>query len=511
MPGIVTKRFRIHNAEQFKEAFNEAASSIIYLFIARVNEWPNGDTTPTPTDSVFETRYQPWRDMIAAKRISTSDVSFATDRYDWTSGTVYTAYDDKDTTLYDNQFFVITEDYNVYKCLFNNYGAASTVKPTGTSTSQITTSDGYIWKFMYNVSSGDVLKFVTTSYIPVETLTSDDGTAQWDVQQAASNGSIDIIRVTANGSGFVGRANTFASVTSSTIQVLDAGASGVDDFYTDAALFISSGLGSGQVRTISDYNGTTKTVTVNPGFSITPNSSSTFSIGPDVTVTGDGSGATAYANTVSGEIVKVTMVNTGSDYSKATVSFTDGQGGSGTGATAVAVLSPPGGHGSDPVGELGGFNVIMNTRLTGSESNTFPITNDFRVIGLLKDPLTKSLVAANNSSYDLTTRLTMTGVSGDFQSDELVDGGSSSAVGRVVSFSNTNVSGTEGVLRVINVDGTFTTETVTGNTTSVSGTVTSVTTGDLKPFSGDVIYNEYRGVVSRSEDQIEDIKLVVRY
>jgi len=449
MPGIVTKRFRIHNAEQFKEAFSEAASSIIYLFIGRVNQWPNGDTTPTPTDSVYETRFEPWRDMIAAKRISSADVSFATDRYDWTSGTVYSAYDDKDTSLYDNQFFVITEDYNVYKCLYNNFGAASTVKPTGTSTSQITTSDGYIWKFMYTVSSADVLKFVTTSYIPVETLTVDNGTGQWDVQQAASNGSIDIVRVTANGSGFVGRANTFASVSSSTIQVLDGGASGVDDFYTDAALFISSGLGSGQVRTISDYNGTTKAVTVSPGFSITPNSSSTFSIGPDVTITGDGSGATAYANTVGGEIVKVTMVNTGSDYSKATVSFTDGQGGSGTGANAVPVLSPPG--------------------------------------------------------------LTMTGVSGDFQSDELVDGGSSSAKGRVVSFSNTNVSGTEGVLRVINVDGTFTTETVTGNTSSVSGTVTSVATGDLKPFSGDVIYNEYRGVVSRSEDQIEDIKLVVRY
>ena len=43
MPGVVTKRFRIHNAEQFYEAFSEAADTKMYLFIARINAWDNGD------------------------------------------------------------------------------------------------------------------------------------------------------------------------------------------------------------------------------------------------------------------------------------------------------------------------------------------------------------------------------------------------------------------------------------------------------------------------------------
>ena len=69
MPGIVTKRFRIHNAEQFQEAFSEAVDTKMYLFIARVNTWDNGDTEPTPVDTIRESRFEPWRQMIAAKRV----------------------------------------------------------------------------------------------------------------------------------------------------------------------------------------------------------------------------------------------------------------------------------------------------------------------------------------------------------------------------------------------------------------------------------------------------------
>ena len=54
MPGVVTKRFRIHNAEQFHEAFSEAASTKMYMFIARVNSWDNGDTEPAPDDTIRE-------------------------------------------------------------------------------------------------------------------------------------------------------------------------------------------------------------------------------------------------------------------------------------------------------------------------------------------------------------------------------------------------------------------------------------------------------------------------
>jgi len=510
MPGVVTKRFRVHNAEQFHEAFSEAADTKMYLFIARINSWDNGDTEPTPTDTVRESYFEPWRQMIAAKRVTGSDVSFAIPRYNWTSGTVYTEYDDTDSTIYDNSFYVMTTDYNVYKCLFNNRGATSTVKPTGTSTSIFSTSDGYKWKFMYSVSAADTLKFVTSSYIPVKTLTSDDGTTQWDVQQAATNNSIDIIDVTANGSGYAYRANTLSGgVTNSTVVILDSGASAVDDAYTGSAIYISAGLGSGQLANVTAYTGSSKTLTLAPAFSTTPNSTSSYHIGPKILITGDGTGAKAYANAGGGQISHINMINVGTGYSKANVQVS---GTGGTGGKGEARLSPPGGHGSDPVNELGGYNVMLNVRLEGTEGNNFPTNNDFRIIGILKDPLTANDIAADAAAYDTTTKLTVTGISGGpFFQDEVVTGTANGAIGRVVEFANTNSAGTAGVLKVIDVDGTFEAETITGNTTSATATVTTVAGSELKPYSGDVIYRENRSVTSRSADQVEDIKIVVRY
>ena len=81
--------------------------------------------------------------MIAMKRIQTADASYATTRYNWTTGTIYTQYTDTNSSLYSASpsFYVLTSDNNVYKCLDNARGAASTVMPTGTGTAVISTAD----------------------------------------------------------------------------------------------------------------------------------------------------------------------------------------------------------------------------------------------------------------------------------------------------------------------------------------------------------------------------------
>jgi hypothetical protein len=150
MPAIVTNKFRIHNAKQFVEAFDEVAATSgaaitdssgllntnMYLFIGKVTAWSDDTAPDTPTDSVSNTVYNHWRDMIAAKKIGSTDVSHVCPRYNWTSGTNYFAYTHANNALFDQTFYVMTEDYNVYKCLSNNNtDGASTTKPTGTGTS----------------------------------------------------------------------------------------------------------------------------------------------------------------------------------------------------------------------------------------------------------------------------------------------------------------------------------------------------------------------------------------
>ena len=62
-----------------------------------------------------------------------------------------------------------------------------------------------------------------------------------------------------------------------TIQ-LASGASGTNDYYNNMGIRITSETGIGQIRKITDYDGTTKTVTVDINWSINPDATSTYII-----------------------------------------------------------------------------------------------------------------------------------------------------------------------------------------------------------------------------------------
>ena len=425
MASIVTSKFRIHNAQQFYESFSEAANTIMYLFVGKNTAFPNDNVPPTPINSTANIEYTPWRDMYGVKRIQSADVTHAVPRYDWTSGTVYIAYDDTDVNILTENFYVMTEDYNVYKCLFNNAGAASTTKPTGTSTSRFTTADGYVWKFMYTVSTAKALKFLTSDYMPVQTLSSDDGTTQWSVQSAAVDGSIEIVKVVSGGSG--------------------------------------------------------------------------YGVAPSVTIVGDGTGATANATISSGQVTAVTITNAGSGYTKASVTFSSGA------AAALPIISPRYGHGADPIEEMGAKYIMINVRLDGSESNTISTANEFRQVGIVRDPyLYGTTTRATASSYRQSFRYQMAAVSGTFSLDETITSGSNTA--SVVEWSSPYLYTTKPVNQNF-----ANSATATGGTSAATGTIAGITTPGLQPYTGDILYVENRVPISRAADQIEDVKLIIQF
>jgi hypothetical protein len=463
--------------------------------------------------------------MMSLKRVQQSDVSHVTNRYDWANNQFYYEYDDEDIDLYGQRFYTYTTDNNVYKCIDNNRGANSTVMPTGTGTSIINTADGYRWKYMYTISAGEILKFRTADYIPVKTLSEDDGSAQWTVQQNAinsGNGSIVHIHMRSNGHNYLHTSNTFTSVTNTTWMKLKNSASGIDGTYVGSGLYISEGAAAGQYRKIVKYWGANNTLIVNSAFQTTPNTSSRYVISPLVTISGD-SGATttsrctAYAsNTYLGQVRKITVITQGRSYSTANVTISANSF-HGFGARAHAVISPLTGHGSDPVDELFGTAVMMNIRTTGSESNTFTTNNDFRIIGVVADPLLANGSAATASVIDQTTRINVQLVNGDFIEDEIITGQTSGAKARLVYFANTNSSRSEGALKVIRVTTNGTGggfrigEIVTGSESGLTANVVSVNPGALRPFSGYLIYTENREPVLRDPAQTEDYKLTVKF
>jgi hypothetical protein len=204
MAAIIKQQFRTENAANFVASF---ASNPTYVVIGQTRPWTasveyptaSESNPPTPEDTYGQI-YRTYRSAIAAKRVQAADAIQGAPRFDWTSGTIYTQYDSEDQALYGKSFYVMTSSYNVYKCLFNNFGAASTVEPTGTSTTQFTTADGYVWKYLYTVSTTSVLKFLNSSFIPAEP----DST----VSSAAIAGQIFSAGVIAGGTGYTNGTQT---------------------------------------------------------------------------------------------------------------------------------------------------------------------------------------------------------------------------------------------------------------------------------------------------------------
>jgi len=525
MTALITKHFGIHNAMQFAESFSETDPNIYYLFIGKSFAFTDELNPPTPIDNYEQVYYDFWRDIIALKRIQASDISHCVPIHTWTTGTVYTEFDHLSATLPTDQFYVVTSQDHIFKCIDNNRGAVSTVMPTGTGTSIITTADNYRWKYMYTLSAGDKLKFMTTSYMPVKTLTSNNGSSQWQVQDNAANGAIHHIKITANGSGYITTSNSFAAITNSSVVRLNTNALNVDDAYNQSTVFITSGLGSTQLRKIINYIGVSRTATLNSAFTITPNTSSTYIVGPNVTIRGDSGStistrATAYvANVSAGQIKKIKMISTGYNYSQANVTITSNSS-YGSGATARVVISPLGGHGKDPVDELYGKYIMTSVFLSGNtavEGNTIPSNNDFRTIGIIRDPLLRNGAAANTTNIDQTHRVEVVYASGDFTADEVITGATSKAKGKLVYFANNTSSRTDGTLKLIRVTtngtggGFVPGEEVRGGTSNSTAIVDMHVKPACREFTGLVIYTENRLPVTRSPDQIENIKFVLGF
>ena len=97
--------------------------------------------------------------------------------------------------LEDTSYYVLADNFNVYMCIDNNNNTISTQQPYGASAETITTSDGYIWKFIYSIPISLRNKFLTGTHMPILTALQ---------QQFYSKGNIQIIKIDARGSGYTG-------------------------------------------------------------------------------------------------------------------------------------------------------------------------------------------------------------------------------------------------------------------------------------------------------------------
>ena len=241
-----------------------------------------------------------------------------------------------------------------------------------------------------------------------------------------------------------------------------------------------------------------------------------------ITITGDGTGATANLSMSSGVITDINIFNPGSNYTYANVSITSANT-QASNAAAFAPVSPVGGHGYDPVSELGCNHIMYTVEFNSAETlngvDYIPIDIDYRQVGLLINPMASDTYPAfaNGSIYDLSTQITVASGFGAYTPDETVvqidinpnntTYGQVIFTGTVLSF-NTSTN----VIKLINTSGTVTTSaSIQGQTSGTTRTLLASTTPKFMKFSGYIAYIQNRSAVQRSSDGIEQFKFVLGY
>lgn len=402
MTKLVTDNFKTFNVEQFVESVTEPANTSYYLFIGKPLQHTGGDTNvPNPDNGVDTLENAVYSSMIGGKRISAEDVKPMIARYDWTYGTVYAEYKDYDTTLHDKQYYVVVNEsanYHVYKCLYNNLDSPSIDEPRFNDTSAedefYSTSDGYVWKYMYTIDKATFNKFATKDYIPV--------IPNANVIANAVQGAIDVIHVNDGGQRYdnyyYGRFNSddIRIAGSATTYNIGKSASSVNGFYTDCIITITEGTGKGQFRRISDYVAvnTSKQITVNSQFTVAPDVTSSYEVTPEVLIDGNGTQsvnciARALVNSASSNSIhSIEILQRGARYLSAEASVLVSANVGVTNTASLSVVIPPyGGHGSDAVSELTAKAIGISVELANTVSDTLSVENDYRTFGIIKQPL----------------------------------------------------------------------------------------------------------------------------
>ena len=205
MAAILTDKFRVVFAEKFKDAIAlkeipgisnvsalpASALAEVWLFFAKATDWTNFDGSTTnvannPIDNQSQA-FKIYDQIIGLKRVTSAEMRSVIRNNKWASGTVFDIYrhDYGDITnvvgnvttyvqsnnfeqhLYETNFYVVTSEYKVYKCLDNNNNGESTTEPSSTSSAPFTLPDGYVWKYMFTVNANDFEKFKTDEYVPI--------------------------------------------------------------------------------------------------------------------------------------------------------------------------------------------------------------------------------------------------------------------------------------------------------------------------------------------------------
>ena len=515
MAAIITEKFRMSNAAIFKDEFS--GSNKYYMFLGKSAPWSANDAAsatdsapPAPADDVTSEMYY-WDDMLAAKNIGPSDISFVVPRYNFETGVKFDRYEHNisstnpststsQTNLFNSKFYFVTSEFRAYKVLDNNNNAdMSGTEPTDTSDGIfVHAASGFVLQYMFTISAADATKFLTVDFMPVSTSTA--------LTANPADGAAQSLLVTGGGG--------YTPGTSYYTPIYGDGSGGIARIVVIGGVIQDFGNTPGVTTTISQAGTGYTYGTVN------------LSDPPGRVYTTEGAAQT--------------------DDGVSSLANTDGHLGGGSAGVITLNVSPKGngtygGHGYNPAEELGAHYVMLNTTFSSTDVVDVTQQNDFRRVGIVKSPTTYgTLTVGTASTYRTTQALYFDDdPSGTYLADEKITQSATGAVGKVVEWNSTKKVlfytqerfGDYGTTAATGKWAAFTnggpvvgaggasgtpgsdTDLVDINTDSTDDiTFTNgVATSELQPDSGDILYIENRKPITRVSDQTEDIKIIVEF
>lgn len=566
MSILITDSFRQQIARNTLTVFSDAAESI-YLFYGKSLQWDDTyDSPPSLIQSTYNENLVK-SNILALKKISSRDIILGVPRVEWQSEPPikYDYYTDQESMVGKN-YYVITDENKVYKCLDNN-DSESIEKPTHTdSISPPTEEDGYIWQYMFSISQPLQRKFTNSDYIPIDIndtntqeimaaavpgtinkILLNDGASDYSLVGLTSNSTFSNIPLYVLGNGdevatakirITGVTDDGAINTSITepsglevpghFAIIDRGSGYSIPNQFDGAYEVDGGAWipvlirqlSSQTSTLSaEYDYAYGIAKVNSNQKIESlritNPGKGYTLGEAVIVQ---SSCIAYADIDSyGAIDSITISHPGENFTVAQIiPISDKSPVDTNVATFTPIISPTMGHGSNPEIELNARAIMFSIRVAYEElTGDFPTSNDFRSVGIIHNPMKQHTDGTNRA---ISTELTLTGITelytsdntldpNDWPADDMIIGTTSGARGKIVEVLNNSV------IRIIRDAEESNNTPFLVNESIISGASTAVISSiklpEYVPYSGDVLLINNIQAIERSNDQIETINFIL--